>query len=147
MKRGYFGIGIDNVKTKENIGTLFRSALNFDADFIFTIHKRYQKQASNTVKAERHIPLWHFETIEEFRKSIPYDCIPIGVEIAKEAKSIINFVHPERAIYILGAEDYGITKDIQSLCKEIIYIPSNLCLNVSVAGSIVMFDRFTKTNK
>lgn len=107
MKRGYCGIGIENVKSKCNIGTLWRSALNFNADFIFTIHRRYKKQASDTVKAYRHIPLWHFDTIEDFRKSIPYDCIPIGIEICKEAKDIRNFTHPERAIYILGSGEGG----------------------------------------
>lgn len=145
MKRGYFGIGVENIKTKINIGTLFRSAMNFEADFIFTIHKRYEKQSSNTVKAESHIPLWDFENIKDFEKHIPFNCIPIGIEITKEAKNIINFVHPERAIYILGAEDAGITSEIQSFCKEIIYIPSNFCLNVSVAGAIVMYDRFFKS--
>lgn len=147
MRRGYYGIGVDNAKTKLNIGTLFRSAMNFEADFIFTVHKRYEKQASNTVKAENHLPLWNFESVEDFRKHIPFGCVPIGVEITKEAKNIVNFVHPERAIYILGAEDYGITPEIQALCKEVIFIPSNFCLNVAVAGSIVMYDRFIKTQR
>ena len=35
MKRGFFGIGVENLKTKANLGTLWRSAINLGADFIF----------------------------------------------------------------------------------------------------------------
>ena len=41
MVRGYFGIGIENAKSRKNVGNLFRSAMNFNADFIFTIGDRY----------------------------------------------------------------------------------------------------------
>jgi hypothetical protein len=34
--RGYFGIGIYHGKTEENIGTLWRSAYAYGADFVFT---------------------------------------------------------------------------------------------------------------
>ena len=145
MVRGYFGIGIENAKSRKNVGNLFRSAMNFNADFIFTIGDRYGKQVrSDTTKVERHIPLWPFVTIEDLKNHIPEDCPIIGVEIVKEAKDIRTFVHPERAVYILGAEDIGLSEKAQGICKEIIYIPSNLCLNVAVAGSIVMYDRFCK---
>lgn len=50
-KRGYFGIGIYNPKTETNMGTLWRSAYNFGADFIFTIGMRYKKMGSDTAKA------------------------------------------------------------------------------------------------
>lgn len=36
MKRGYFGIGVYHSKNADNIGTLWRSAAIFGADFIFT---------------------------------------------------------------------------------------------------------------
>ena len=37
LQQGYFGIGIQNGKTPENLGVLWRSAQNFGASFIFTI--------------------------------------------------------------------------------------------------------------
>ena len=61
MKRGYFAIGIYESKTETNIGTLWRSAYNFGADFIFTIGKRYKKEPSDTTKSERHIPLYGYD--------------------------------------------------------------------------------------
>jgi len=142
--KGYFGIGVDNIKTEMNLGTLLRSAVNLHSSFVFTIHKRYKISSCDNIKSYNHIPLLHYENTEMFKQSIPYDCIPVGVEIQKDAKSIINFIHPKNAIYILGAEDSGLSKGISDLCKHIIYIPTNYCLNVAVAGAIVMYDRLLK---
>ena len=56
MKKGYYGIGIYEPKTKDNVGTLWRSAHNIGGDFIFYIGRRYKKQAIDTTKAQRNIP-------------------------------------------------------------------------------------------
>ena len=37
LEQGFFGIGIQNGKTPENLGVLWRSAQNMGASFIFTI--------------------------------------------------------------------------------------------------------------
>ena len=36
--RGYFGIGVEGISKAMNLGNLFRSALGFDASFIFTVN-------------------------------------------------------------------------------------------------------------
>jgi len=145
--RGYFGIGIENNKSKFNIGTLWRSAYIFGASFIFTIGRRYDKQASDTLKTWRHIPLYNYDSFDNFYKSIPYDCELIGIEITDRANPIENFMHPQRCIYLLGAEDNGLSNKAINLCHELIILPGIYCLNVAVAGSIVMFDRVIKNNR
>lgn len=137
--RGYFGIGVENIKSTVNVGGLWRSAFCFDANFIFTIGQRYSRQCSDTVKAPRHIPLFQYENKDDFWRSLPYDCPIIGVEITDKAENIYSFVHPERAIYVLGPED-GSLSFIEK-CHKVIYIPTKFCLNVATAGSIVMYDR------
>lgn len=143
--RGYFGIGVENLKTKVNLGTLWRSAYCLGADFIFVIGKRYKKQSSDTVKAYRHIPFYQYENLDHFLNSRPYDCMLIGIEITNNAKNIYNYVHPERAIYILGAEDSSLT--FLNKCQDVIQISSKFCLNVAVAGSVIMYDRNLKFNQ
>lgn len=143
---GYFGIGIENIKTEYNIGTLFRSAYTFGADFIFTINKRYKQQSSDTFKTSRHIPLFNYETFEDFYKNMPYSCMLVGIEIDPKAEVLKDFIHPERCIYLLGAEDHGLTKKATEKCHKLIQIPSIKCLNVSVAGSIIMYDRMIKAS-
>jgi tRNA (guanosine-2'-O-)-methyltransferase len=142
--RGYFGIGILNGKTTANIGTLWRSANIFGASFIFVIGNRYKKQASDTMQTWRHIPLYHYETFAEFYKSMPYDCQLIGIELDNNSVPISDFKHPERCIYLLGAEDSGLTTEAINKCHSLVQLPGDYCLNVSVAGSIVLFDRINK---
>ena len=144
MNRGYFGIGIENVKTSENIGSLWRSAFIFGASFIFTIGNRYKKQASDTPKSWRHIPLYNYNTFNEFYELMPYNCKLTGIELSNDSIPIKNYNHPERCIYILGAEDNGLSKEAILKCHDLIIIPGTCCLNVSIAGSIVLFDRIQK---
>ena len=142
--RGYYGIGIINGKTEKNIGTLWRSAYIMGAQFIFTIGNRYKHQCSDTTKAPKKIPYFHYDTFEEFYKNMPKDCKLIGVELDEKSIPIKNYVHFERSIYLLGAEDNGIPKEILKKCHNIIQLQGKICLNVAVAGSIVMFDRINK---
>ena len=144
MKRGYFGIGIENMKTGVNIGTLWRSAYSLGASFIFVIGNRYRHQASDTVKAMKHIPLYHYDTFEDFYKAMPKDCRLIGIDNVEGAEDLETYKHPERAVYLLGAEDHGMSKKAMDTCHDLIQFESKHCLNVSVAGSIIMYDRQTK---
>jgi tRNA G18 (ribose-2'-O)-methylase SpoU len=144
--RGYFGIGIYCPKNKENVGTLWRSAFQLGASFIFTIGSRYKKQCSDTLKSYRHIPLIQFNTFEQFLELKIYDCQQIiYIEFGENTTSLETFNHPERCLYLLGSEDNGfppkIIKD-----KRLISIPSlrTQSFNVSVAGSIIMYDRLIK---
>lgn len=139
--RGYFEIGIFNSKTPANLGTLWRSAFQLGAAGIFTIGHRYPKQATDTVKAWRDIPLRQFATFEEFNSARPYNCPLIGVEMG--GRSLGSFSHPERAIYLLGAEDYGLPARIINECQHVISIESlrTESFNVAVAGSLVMYSR------
>jgi len=70
MERGYCGIGVLNIKTGINYGTLFRSAYAFNADFIFLIGKRFKKMVSDTTRSEKHVPLFEYPTFEDFYQHI-----------------------------------------------------------------------------
>ena len=146
IKRGYFGIGIYHCKTETNIGTLWRSAAILGADFIFTIGKRYRKQCSDTMKTPRHIPLFSYDNFDDFFKHIPYDCPVVAVELADNSIPLERYHHRERCIYLLGAEDYGLPKEVLNRCKETVQLLGDYCMNVSTAGSIVMYDRAVKHN-
>ncbi len=146
-KKGYFGIGVYHCKTSINIGTLWRTANIFGANFIYTIGKRYKSQASDTMKTLKVIPLYHYLTFDDFKDNMPLGCLLIAVEITGKAIMLKDFSHPKQACYLLGAEDYGIPDVIIEKCNKVIQIEGNYCLNVSTAGSIVIYDRMvTKQN-
>jgi tRNA G18 (ribose-2'-O)-methylase SpoU len=142
--RGYFGIGVYKPKTATNIGTLFRSAHSFGADFIFVIGARYKKQPSDTTKAFLHLPLYEYDTWQDFKNHIPHSCQIVCVELDERAKDLKTFSHPERCIYVLGAEDNGIPKEYLKTHQIIQINGGKYCLNVAVAGSIILYDRINK---
>jgi tRNA(Leu) C34 or U34 (ribose-2'-O)-methylase TrmL len=145
MDGGYFGIGIEHGKSSDNLGALWRSAWNLGAAFIFVIGPRYRHQCSDTTKAWRHIPLYKHATFEAFFEAMPHDCLLVGVEFPHAAAiPLPSYTHPERAIYLLGAEDNGLSKEALSRCHQVVYIPSKRCLNVAAAGTILMYDRAAK---
>src|SRR3990167_1880379 len=139
-----FAIGIEHVKHSVNLGTLLRSAWNLGAAMVFTVGRRYDRQHGDTVSAYRHIPLLHFVSWQDYRDHAPFDWQPIGVEIAPYSIPLERFVHPKCAVYLLGPEDGSLSAEAMGLCKAIVTIPSRLCLNVSTAGAIVMYDRLQK---
>lgn len=143
--KGYFGIGCLNMKTSMNYGSLFRTAQIFEADFIFLIGCRFKVQASDTMKSFRHIPTFVYKDFQDFNDHRPYDCKLVGIEMTPNAVPIKDFKHPKQACYLLGAEDNGLTKEAISKCQEIIILPGERSLNVAVAGSIVLYDRISKS--
>lgn len=146
MSRGFFAIGIQHNRTPANLGTLWRSAHMYDAAFVFTVGARYSPQASDTPKTIRHKPLFHFRDLDDLMEHLPHACPLVGIELDDRAHMLSSYRHPERACYLLGAEDHGLTRDAIERCHELVQIegPKPQSLNVSVAGSLVMHDRWMR---
>jgi len=142
--RGFFAVGIEGTKNGINVGTLWRSANIFGAAYIFTVGKRYWHQSSDTMKTWKHIPLFHYGDLKDFIDHLPHDCRLVGIEMEKEAASLEDYTHWERSIYLLGAEDSGLSEKALEVCHDLVVLPGKVSLNVSTAGSIVMYDRVSK---
>ena len=108
---------------------------------------RYKWQPTDTLKTWRNIPFLHHETIEDFVHNLPFDCELIGIELTDDAIDITEFKHPQRAIYLLGAEDTGLPEEVLAKCHKVIKLPGKHSMNVSTAGSLVMYDRYFKSLK
>jgi tRNA G18 (ribose-2'-O)-methylase SpoU len=141
--RGFFAIGIEHTKTPQNIGTLWRSANLYGAAFIYTVGARYKHHSADTMNTPNHIPLFNFDTIEDLFKHVPFSTPIVGLELTEDSVPLSSFVHPERACYLLGAEDHGLSKKALKACHHIVQVETlrPQSLNVSVAGSILMHDR------
>jgi len=55
-----------------------------------------------------------------------------------------EYKHPRRCVYLLGAEDNGLTKNAIEKSHHLVKFDTRLSVNVSVAGSIIMYDRNLK---
>ena len=59
-----------------------------------------------------------------------------------------DFVHPPRAVYVLGSEDNGLNRPIVEACQCHVALPNwagrSASYNVAMAGTLVMYDRMQK---
>lgn len=149
MSRGFFAIGIFHNKSPQNIGTLWRSAEMYDAAFVFTVGARYQRQAADTPNTIRHRPLFHFADLDDLVEHLPHGCPMVGIEMDPRATMLDEYVHPERACYLLGAEDHGLSMAARDRCHGLVQIeaPKPKSLNVSTAGTLVLHHRWMASQK
>ena len=137
----YFEIGIYQSKTVNNLGTLWRTAYQLGAAGVFTIGRRYKNQPSDPFKVPRHIPLRNFENFDQFLEARPSGALLVGIE--QGGKPLSQFDHPPQAVYLLGAEDFGLPASVLDKCNAVVSLEAMVksSYNVAVAGSIVMYDR------
>ena len=142
MSRGYFGIGVYRPKHEVNVGTLWRHAHLYGASFIFTVGERFARAATDTCNAPAHVPMFTYADYADMRAHLPHDCGIVCVELDDRATALPRFRHPDRCVYLLGAEDHGLPADVMA-GNEIVQVPA-WSMNVSVAGTVVLYDRFVK---
>jgi tRNA G18 (ribose-2'-O)-methylase SpoU len=142
MTRGYFGIGVEGISKPMNVGNLLRSAHSFGASFFFTVSPAVDVQAmkaSDTSDAFGHIPFYSFAQPEDLL--LPQKTALVAVELLEEAVDLPSFRHPARAVYVLGPEKGNVSARMLARCDHVIRIPMKFCVNVGVAGALVMYDR------
>ena len=124
-----------------NMGNLLRSAHAFGAKFFFTIgaHPRAFEAKSDTSKAVHHLPVYRWANADEM--ILPFSCKLVGVELIEGAIDLPSFRHPAHAAYVLGPELGVLSETLLSRCDHVIKIPTAFCINVAMAGAIVMYDR------
>ncbi len=139
--RGYFGIGVEGISKAMNLGNLFRSALGFDASFIFTVNADFnpKRALSDTADSSGQLPLYQFADAGALL--LPRGCRLIGVELLDEAADLPSFRHPRRAAYVLGPERGSLTPAMVARCDHVVRIPTRICINLATAGAVVMYDR------
>jgi tRNA C32,U32 (ribose-2'-O)-methylase TrmJ len=57
---------------------------------------------------------------------------------------LIDFEHPEPALYVFGAEDGSLGRAVLRLCHRFVVIPTRHCTNLSAAVYTVLYDRHAK---
>lgn len=142
--RGYSCIGLDNPKSGVNVGAVIRAAGCYNSSFVAITGKRYGNEITDTNKQYRHRPILR---VDDLRSVIPYDCIPIAVDIIDGATPLMDYKHPERAYYIFGAEDATLGERVTSWCRDIIYVPTNGCMNLAATVNVILYDRLLKQRR
>jgi tRNA G18 (ribose-2'-O)-methylase SpoU len=141
LPRGYFAIGAERMSKALNLGNLMRSAHGFGASFTFTIGATYQalEARADTSKGQWHLPHYNWKSLSEL--VLPEGCKLVGIELLGDAIDLPSFRHPLRAAYVLGPEQGSLSPQLLERCDYVVRIPTRFCVNVAMAGAIVMYDR------
>ncbi len=139
--RGYFAIGAERISKSLNLGNLMRSAHGFGAAFTFTIGATYQalEARADTSKGAQHLPHYDWPGIADMQ--LPRGCRLVGIELLDEAIDLPSFRHPQQAAYVLGPELGALSPELLQHCDHVVRIPTRFCINLAMAGAIVMYDR------
>jgi len=144
MSRGFAAIGLDNPKSGVNIGSVFRAAGVYEAKLIVLGGPRPEKITrfqTDTMRTWKHTPVILTDDIFD---ALPFDTVPIAVDLLPDATPLMEFTHPERAFYIFGAEDSTLDERIVKRCAHTVYVPTKHCMNLAAAVNVVLYDRLAK---
>jgi tRNA(Leu) C34 or U34 (ribose-2'-O)-methylase TrmL len=155
------GILLENPKTPYNVGSVIRGMAVFegtklrwtgerviDPRSIARVSVVLPKSAHYRMPREERMKDWQHIDWASVDASRPLDefedFIPVCVEVLSIAESLVDFIHPERAVYVFGPEDGGVSKGMRAACHRFVSIPSRHCLNLACAVNIVLYDRVAK---
>ena len=102
---------------------------------------RSSRAPTDTHAAYRHLPL---QLVDDLHDAVPYDCVPIAVDLVEDATPLHEFKHPERAFYVFGPEDGTLGDGVLSWCARRVYVPTRHCMNLAATVNVVLYDRLAK---
>jgi len=143
--RGYSAIGLHRIKNTDNLGGVLRAAHCYGASMVAIAGDRTQGKrircATNTTKAERHIPILRGDDLKQM---IPFGAVPVAVDLVEGAMPLHRFEHPESAFYVFGPEDGTLGAATLEWCPLRIMIPTAFCMNLAATVNVVLYDRQAK---
>lgn len=154
IKRNPIVLVLDNVLDTYNIGSFFRLADALGVEKLYlcgpVVTPPNLKIHRASIGTWKWVPWEHFSEVGECLQKLKTD----GYQIiaCEQEKNSVNY---QKAKYkfplaiVAGSEMYGISKDTQKLCDQIIEIPMygiNVSMNVLVATAVIAFDAASKVN-
>ena len=148
---------LDNVRSLNNVGSIFRSADAFRIQHIYLCgitatppHKDIQKTALGSTEAVD----WSYakDTLAVVEKLQSVNVKVMAIEQAKNATVLQDFYPNNQSIYALvfGHEVKGVNQAVVNQCDGVIEIPqygTKHSLNIAVSGGVVLWDLFSKMNQ
>lgn len=139
---------LTNPKYSANVGAAVRAASCFGAKQVWWTGNRVKLEEGERLPREermigyRDVELKHFDyPFEQFRGQ---DVTPVALELLPGSECLLDFEHPENAVYVFGPEDGSIDQVTRKLCHRFVTIPSKHCTNLAAAVYLVLYDRIMK---
>ena len=148
---------LDNVRSLNNVGSIFRTADAFRIQHIYLCgitatppHKDIQKTALGSTETVD----WSYakSTLAVVEKLQLENIKVMAIEQAENATVLQDFYPNNQSIYALvfGHEVKGVNQAVVNQCDGVIEIPqygTKHSLNIAVSGGVVLWDLFSKMNQ
>ncbi len=141
---------LDNIRSLNNIGSVFRSSDAFSADAVFLCgisgtppHREINKSALGATES---VPWRYFEsTIDAINELKSEQFSIVAVEQAEGSVNLssFNINRDERYAIVFGNEVKGIDQSVLDLCDHCIEIPqygTKHSMNIAVTAGIVLWE-------
>ena len=143
-----FAIAAWEISKDHNVGTLVRTAHAAAATEVILLGEReWNVEAARTADLFTEIIQLPADP-ELFRAHLAARrWNVVAVELADDATNLFDAIYPERPCFLLGAEIGGVPAELLGDAELIVQIPQwglVPCLNLAVAGSIVVYDYLAK---
>lgn len=147
MNRGDLYLILDNIRSRENVGSIFRTADAVGIKHIYlcgiTPTPPHEKIAKTSLGAENYIPWSYIRDTWRIVTRLKKEGISvIGLELTRDSVSAFNLKPKFPAAIVLGNEVKGLSPAILKKCDKKISIPmygKKESLNVSVAAGIAVY--------
>jgi tRNA(Leu) C34 or U34 (ribose-2'-O)-methylase TrmL len=157
----YAAVLLVDPKYPHNVGNAVRACAVFGAPTLRWTGGRVDSQLEARLPREERLreyrdrvsfsrigPGWRNRPLDFWKPTTPAFTssyvVPVCCEVSDEAESLVDFVHPERAVYVFGPEDGHVPKGVRHACHRFVTIPSDGCLNLASAVNVVLYDRAAK---
>ncbi len=137
----------DRIQSPMNVGAILRLAANIHASKVWFVYETYPgfrpyKIKSTSSGASEKVD-WETVKPDQIAGLLPDDFPVVAIETTEDAQNIFQASLPEKVVFVVGNERYGISEDILSLATQKVYIPIPgilSSLNVSHALAIGLFE-------
>lgn len=137
---------LDRIQDPGNFGTIIRSAVAFNIDTIICSNDTVDLYNPKVIRASQgmmfHIPIIFADTKKIIKELKQKDYKIIGTKVTNGHDVRTSSIYSHFAL-VIGNEGQGISKEIDELCDEYLYIKMNEnceSLNASVAASILLYE-------
>lgn len=141
-------VGLVDPKFPHNVGAAVRAAPCYGIGQVWFSGDRVRLDASRRYRLPREERMRGYKDVV-LRKNDRFldafaDAVPVAVELRRNAEPLIEFEHPDNALYVFGPEDGSLNRAVLARCHRFVVIPTRHCTNLAAAVYTVLYDRHAK---
>jgi len=143
----------DRILSPMNVGAILRLAGNIHAAKVWFVYdedpgfRSYKIKRTSSGASEK--VDWEMISTDKLQDVLPPDYEIVAIETTEDAQNIYTALFPEKVVFMVGNERFGLQDKLVELCKRKLFIPIPgpiSSLNVSHALGIGLFEWYRQNS-